>query len=147
MSRFDGWLARFIMMHGTPAALTIKAAAKHACIRPDKFAQALHDSKLVRLDALSLGIDPDEWLALHKWMKEMQADEDEREWIVANAAAITKKKPDSDRYKGSMTRLGVTQPNPPNSHRDNLNIPINPIEHPEPQGEWHAGLEAAGRTR
>jgi len=145
MSRFQGWLVRFIVMHGTPAALTIKVAAKHACIRPMKFAEALHDSKLVRLDAISLGIDPDEFRAVHDWMRQMQADEDVRDSMVASAAAVVRI-PSSERYRGSSTRLGVTCPNPGGSrHRDNLNLPVDPIEHPEPQGEWHVGLNAAGR--
>ncbi|GHB95940.1 hypothetical protein [Thermomonas carbonis] len=149
MSRFDGWLTRFIMMHGTPAALTIKAAAKLAGIRSEAFAQALHDSKLVRIDALYLGIDPDEWFAMIDWRRQMDADDDVEESMVASAAARAAPKPSSDklRHSGSARRLGVTRPHPANQHRDELNLPINPIEHPEPQGEWHAGLDRAGTRR
>jgi hypothetical protein len=144
MSRFDGWLVRFIVMRGTPAELTIKAAAKGACIRPDTFSQALRDAKLVRLDAKHLGMDLDYMRAIDDWTRECEAEEQVRESMAQSVAAV-KRIPSSDKYRGSKTRLGVTRPHPSNPHRDHLNLPVNPIQHPEPQGEWHEGLNAAGK--
>lgn len=146
MSRFDGWLVRFIVMRGTPAALTVKTAAKGACVRVDAFAQALRDPRLVKLDAQHLGIDLDWMRAISDWVRDREAEEEVQESLVQSAAAVTRIPP-SEKYRGSSTRLGVTRPNPPSAHRDHLNLPINPIEHPEPQGEWHAGLDAAGPRR
>jgi hypothetical protein len=144
VSRYDGWLIRFIVMRGTPAALTIKAAAKSACIRPDSFAQALRDPKSLREDAKHLGIDMDYMRAIDDWVRQCEADEQVQESMVQSGASVTRI-PSSEKYRGSSTRLGVTCPHPPNSRRDHLNIAINPIQHPEPQGEWHDGLNAAGK--
>ena len=141
MSRFDGWLVRFIVMHGTPAAMTVRAAAKNAGIRKEVFGAALRDSKLVRADARHLGIDPDEMRAIYEWMKSGEHEQDVAESMVQSAAAV-KRTPSSERYKGSKTRLGVTCPG--RTTRDNLGLPINRIEHPEPEGEWHDGLNDAG---
>lgn len=146
MSRFDGWLVRFIVMHDTPAALTIKKAAKSACVRTEAFAGALRDPRLVALDAKHLGMDLDYMRAITDWLRQCEADEEVRESMVQSAAAVTRT-PSSEKYRGSSTWLGVTRPNPPSAHRDHLNLPINPIQHPEPQGEWHAGLNAAGVKR
>lgn len=143
-SRYDGWLVRFIFMHGTPAALTIKAAAKSVGIRPDKFAKALRDPKLVRLDAEGLGFDPDAMRDIRDWVRGCEADEHVLESMVQSGASVTRT-PSSDKYRGGKTRLGVTRPHPASSHRDPLNLPINPIQHPEPSGEWHEGLNAAGK--
>lgn len=155
MSRFDGWLVRYIMMHGTPAALSIRIAAKEASVRPQTFADALRDSKLVHADARFLGMEPAAWLDLRKWLAEFEAEKDRQDSMIASGATANdhrsagiRRIPDSSRYKGSVTRLGVTCPNPGGSrHRDHLNLPIDPIEHPEPQGEWHPGLNSAGQSR
>lgn len=144
MSRFDGWLVRYIMMRDTPAALSIKAAAKGACTRPETFAQALHDPAMVRQDARCLGADPDEMLDIQRWVWQLESEHDVAASMLASAAARTPPKPSSEKYRGSVTRLGVTCPHPPSGRWDALNLPVNPIEHPEPEGEWHDGLNAAG---
>jgi len=145
MSRYDGWLARYIMFKGTPTALTLKDAAKGACIRPEAFADALRDPKLVRADAKHLGLDPDELRETRLWRIWLRADEDFAQSMVDSAKAVAKKAVESDKYRGSGTRLGVTRPHPTwTPRRDDLNLPINPLPHPEPKGEWHSGLDAAG---
>lgn len=145
MSRFDGWLVRYIMMRDTPARLTIKKASKQACVRQEAFVQALGDPKLVRLDAKWLGIDADEMRATFLWMNRAEAEQDARDSMIASAKCVTPKRNSETRH-GSRTRLGVSCPNPggARNHRDELNLPINPIPHPEPEGEWHPGLDAAG---
>lgn len=155
MSRFDGWLVRYIMVSGTPAAMSIRVAAREATVRPLTFADALRDQKLVRADAVHLGMDPDAWRSVREWTRSLEAEAEVRESMVASGQTATdhngagiRRIPESGKYKGSFTRLGVTCPNPGGSrHRDNLNLPIDPIEHPEPQGEWHHGLNAAAPGR
>lgn len=141
MSRFDGWLVRYIVMHGTPAAMTIKKAAKGAGIRPGAFAQALHDPGLVRQDARHLGIDPEEMRVIDRWTKRDLAEEAVQRSMAASAAAVTPKR-NSETRNNCRTLLGVTRPH--RSRFDALGMPLNPIQHPEPQGEWHPGLDAAG---
>lgn len=147
MSRYDGWLVRYIMMQDTQARVSITEAAKCACVRVAKFADALRDPRLVKLDAKHLGIDPDDLREVRQWISSMQAEADVAESMLTSAASRTVPKPASEKYKGSRTRLGAWQPNPGSAHRDALNFPINPVQHPEPEGEWHEGLNEAGRTR
>lgn len=147
MSRFDGWLVRYIMMQDTQARVSVTEAAKCACVRAAKFADALRDPRLVALDAKHLGIAPEDLRAVREWMESMEAEKAVAESMVASAAARTQPKPPSEKYRGGWTRLGTWRPNPGSAHRDALNIPINPIRHPEPEGEWHAGLNEAGHKR
>jgi len=154
MSRYDGWLVRYIMTQGTPAALSVKEAAKGACIRPEAFLKALRNAGEVRQDAKGWGFDPEALRWDRQWQEWMEAEQSEEESKVASGASTRehcgegiRRIPASHKYRGSNTQLGVTCPHPggSRSHCDNLNVPINPIHHPEPQGEWHDGLNTAGK--
>lgn len=145
---------RYIVTQDTAAALTIKAAAKGACIRPLEFAKALRNAEAIRVDAVDMGIDPDELRWIRQWKEQIEADDAVHESRIASGVLARdfrnggiRRIPPSHKYHGSNTLLGVTCPNPGGSrnHRDELGCPINTIEHPEPQGEWHNGLNECGR--